>query len=323
MRAMQTDEHGGLRLRTDMATPEPGVGQVRVRVRATAVNRADLMQRAGSYPAPADAPADILGLEYAGEVDALGSCVKEVAVGQRVFGLVGGGSYAEYVVVPERALSPMPEGMSFEDAAALPEAFLTAYDAMVSQGGLSAGMCVLVHAAASGVGTAAVQIARAIGAQVIATARTEEKLAQVKALGADHVICVQDASFADRVLAVRPAGVDVVLELVGGNYVSEDLRAVAPLGRIVLVGLVGGRAAEIDLGLVLKKRARVMGTVLRARPLEEKIAIHQVLKRQLVPLFERGLLVPVIDQVLELADADTAHQRMKQNLGTGKLVLRV
>lgn len=323
MRAMVLVEGRGLELRTDVPTPEPGAGQVRVRVRATAVNRADLLQRAGAYPAPADAPADILGLEYAGEVDAIGPEVREVKVGAQVLGLVGGGSYAEYVVVPERALAPMPAGMSFEDAAAIPEAFLTAYDAMVSQAGLGAGMTVLVHAAASGVGTAAVQIAKAIGARVIATARSAEKLQLVSELGADVTIHVQDATFSERVLALAPGGVDVVLELVGGGYLAEDLRALAPLGRIVVVGLVGGRSAELDLGLLLRKRARVLGTVLRARPLEEKIAVHQLLRQRLVPLFERGELAPVVDQVLDLAEADRAHQRMQQNQGIGKLVLRV
>lgn len=323
MRAIVLGENGALALRADEPTPEPGAGQVRVRVRATAINRADLMQRAGSYPAPPDAPAHILGLEYAGEVDALGGGVHEVRVGQRVFGLVGGGSYAEYVVVPERALATMPDSLSFEDAAAMPEAFLTAYDAMVSQGGLTAGSWVLVHAAASGVGTAAVQIAKAIGARVIATARTEEKLEAVRKLGADAAICVQDAVFADAVRKATGGGVDVVLELVGGAYVPEDLRALNVLGRIVLVGLVGGRSADVDLGLLLRKRARLLGTALRSRPLEEKIAVHRVLQHQLAPLFAEQKLRPVIDRIMDLADVDAAHARMKSNEGIGKIVLRV
>lgn len=323
MRAMVTNADGTLELRDDVPTPEPGPDQVRVRVRATAANRADLLQRAGSYPAPPDAPPDILGLEYAGEVEAIGARVREVQVGAAVFGLVGGGSYAEYVVVPERALARMPEGMSFEDAAAIPEAFVTAYDAMVTQGELAAGMTVLVHAAASGVGTAAIQIAKALGARVIATARSAEKLQMCRELGADETICVQDASFADAVLALAPGGVDVVLELVGAAYVPEDLRALASCGRIVVVGLVGGRSAELDLGLLLRKRARLLGTVLRSRPLEEKIAVHQLLGARLVPLFARGELAPVVDRIYELAEADRAHEHMKQNLGIGKLVLRV
>ena len=312
---------GTLELR-DVPTPEPGVGQVRVRVRATAVNRADLLQRAGHYPPPPDAPTDILGLEYAGEVEALGPGVRELAVGQHVFGLVGGGSYAEAVVVPERALARMPERMSFEAAAAIPEAFVTAYDAMVTQAGLAAGDWALVHAAASGVGTAAVQLAKAVGARVVGTARTEGKLAAVKALGADVTLCVQNASFA-RAVHEACGGADVVLELVGGAYLAEDLRAVAPRGRIVVVGLVAGAEAELDLGLLLRQRAHVIGTVLRSRPLEEKIVAHRVLEQRLAPLFATGKLEPVIDRVFELADANRAHRRMKQNEGTGKIVLRV
>lgn len=323
MRAIVLVNPGKLELRTDVPTPEPGYAQVRVRVRATAVNRADLLQRAGAYPAPPDAPADILGLEYAGEVDALGPGVRELAIGQRVFGLVGGGSYAEYVVVPERALAQMPDGLSFEHAAAIPEAFLTAYDAMVSQGGLCAGEWALVHAAGSGVGTAGVQIAKAIGARVVATVRSKSKVEQVRALGADCVLHVQDALFADAVVKATGGGANVVLELVGGAYVPEDVRALAVRGRIVVVGLVGGRSAELDLGLVLRKRAHLLGTVLRSRPLEEKIAVHQILQQQLVPLFAEQKLKPVIDQILDLADADQAHLRMKSNAGTGKIVLRV
>ncbi len=323
MRAIVLLGSGTLELRTDVPTPEPGAGQVRVRIRATAVNRADLVQRAGSYPAPPDAPADILGLEYAGEIDALGDGVRELRVGERVFGLVGGGSYAEYVIVPERALARLPDAISFEHAAAIPEAFLTAYDAMVTQGGLCAGSWALVHAAGSGVGTAAVQIAKAIGARVVATVRSASKVEALRALGADHVLRVQDAVFAEAVVAATGGGADVVLELVGGAYLSEDLSAVAPRGRIVLVGLVGGRSAELDLGLVLRKRVQVLGTVMRSRQLEEKIALHQLLERQLVPLFAEQKLRPVIDTVLDLADADAAHQRMKSNESTGKIVLRV
>ena len=323
MKAMRVIEGGKLELQTDAPTPDPGAGQVRVRVRATALNRADLLQRAGQYPAPPDAPADILGMEYAGEVDAVGPGVRELQVGHRVFGLVGGGSYAEYVIVPERALSRLPAGMPFEEGAAIPEAFITAYDAMVLQGELRAGSVVLVQAAASGVGTAAVQIAKAVGAQVIATARSEAKLATVRALGADHTVHVQDACFAAAVTALAPNGVDVVLELVGGAYVAEDVKVVATLGRIVLVGLVAGRSVELDLGALLRKRARILGTVLRSRPLEEKIAAHRVLDACLVPLFAEGKLKPVIDRVMELADADAAHERMKQNAGIGKIVLRV
>lgn len=304
-------------------TPEPSRGEVRVRVRATAVNRADLIQRLGGYPAPPDAPPDIPGLELAGEVEALGPGVERLAVGDRVFGLVGGGAYAEQVVSHERALAKIPDGMSFEEAAAVPEAFMTAHDAMIGQAGLSGGETVLVHAVGSGVGTAAVQLARAHGALSIGTARTPEKLARAKALGLDAGVVASDGRFADAVRAVDPAGAHVVLELVGGGYLAEDLRCTRPLGRIVLVGLMAGARAELDLGLVLRKRLRVYGTVLRARPLEEKLAAMRTFEERVVPLFARGMLAPVIDTVLGLDQAAEAHARMAANVGFGKIVLRV
>lgn len=322
MRAMVMREGGELRL-AEVESPTPGISQVRVRVRATAVNRADLVQRAGKYPAPPLVPADILGLEYAGEIDALGPGVQGLALGQRVYGLVGGGSYAEHVVVHERAVAPMPANLSFEEAAAIPEAFLTAYDAMVLQAGLRAGEWVLVHAAASGVGTAALQIAKAVGARAIATVRSADKRARLLELGAEIALCVPDGAFAAPVLAAVPAGVEVVLELVGGGYLAEDLRAVALGGRIVLVGLVGGRNVDLDLGRLLTRRISVRGTVMRSRPIEEQIVVHQVLARQITPLIERGALSPVIDRVYELTEVEAAHQHMSDNLGFGKLVLRV
>lgn len=322
MRAIVLGEGGSLDER-EVQTPEPGIDQVRVRVRATAVNRADLVQRAGGYPAPPDAPADILGLEYAGEIDALGPGVTALAVGDRVFGLVGGGSYAEHVVVHQRALARMPRSLSFEQAAALPEACITAYDAMVVQARLGAGEWVLVHAAGSGVGTAALQIAKAIGARALATVRSASKAEALRALGAEAVLVVNDAQFAEQVYEHAPAGVQVVLELVGGAYVAEDLRAVCKKGRVVLVGLVGGRRAELDLGLLLQKRVELRGTVLRARPLEERILAHQLLQEHLLPLIEAGAIQPVIDRVMPLAEAAAAHERMRDNAGTGKIVLTV
>jgi putative PIG3 family NAD(P)H quinone oxidoreductase len=330
MRAIVITKPGGpevLELR-DVSTPEPAPGQVRVRVRASAVNRADLLQRLGAYPAPADAPKDIPGLEIAGEVDAVGSGVTELAMGDRVFGVVGGGAYAEAVVVHARTLARMPDGLDFTQAAAVPEAFVTAYDAMVLQGGLSAGDIVLVHAAGSGVGTAAIQIARAIGARSIGTARTEAKLARARELGMDHGLVPASGKNGPELAAkVRELsggrGVDVVLELVGGNYVPESLASLAEKGRLVLVGLLAGTRADIDLGLVLRRRLRVLGTVLRARPLEEKILAAQVLEHRLAPLFASGALRPVVDRVLPLEKAAEAHAYMAQNEGFGKVVLSI
>jgi len=323
MRAIAITKPGGPEVLAlvDRPKPEPSRGEVRVRVRATAINRADLLQRMGAYPAPADAPPDIPGLELAGEVDALGPGVERLALGDRVFGLVGGGSYAEAVVAHERTLARIPDGMSFEDAAAIPEAFITAHDALVGQAGLRGGETLLVHAVGSGVGTAAVQLGRALGVFVIGTARTPDKLERARALGLGAGVVPEGSKFAE---AVRKHGEpSVVLELIGGAYLDEDLRTVGVLGRIVLVGLLAGGRSELDLGALLRKRLRVFGTVLRARPLEEKIAAMRSFEAHVVPLLARGLITPVIDTVMDLDAAAAAHARMASNAGFGKIILRV
>ena len=323
MRAIAITKPGGPEVLTlvDRPRPEPSRGEVRIRVRATAINRADLLQRMGAYPAPADAPPDVPGLEFAGEVDGLGPGVERLAIGDRVFGLAGGGAYAEAVVAHERAVARIPDGMSFEDAAAVPEAFITAHDAIVGQAGLRGGETLLVHAVGSGVGTAAVQLGRALGVRVIGTARTADKLERAKALGLCAGVIPDGNKFAD---AVRKHGEpSVVLELIGGAYFDEDIRAVGVLGRIVLVGLLAGARSEVDLGGILRKRLRVFGTVLRARPLEEKIAAMRSFEAHVVPLLQRGLIKPVIDTVMDLDAAAAAHERMASNVGFGKIVLRV
>ena len=323
MRAIVITEFGGpevLALR-DVPVPVPQRGEARVRVRATAVNRADLVQRLGAYPAPPGVPKDIPGLEFAGEVDALGEGATGVAVGDRVFGLVGGGAYAEYVIVHSRELARIPDALSFTDAAAIPEAFLTAYDAIVTRGRLASGETLLVSAVGSGVGTAAVQIARAIGARSIGTARSEDKLARAKELGMDVGVVAKDGKFADAVLSAAPEGVDVVLELVGGDYVAEDVKCVALQGRIVLVGLMAGATANVDLRAVMFKRAEIHGTVLRSRPIEDKISAARVFARRVVPLVARGALRPVVDAVMPLEDAAKAHEIVGRNTTFGKVVL--
>ena len=322
MRAIAITKPGGpdVLALVERPLPEPSRGEVRIRVRATAINRADLLQRMGHYPAPSDAPPDIPGLEYAGEVEALGPGVERLAVGDRVFGLVGGGGYAEQLVAHERTVARIPDGLSFEHAAAVPEAFITAHDAIVGQAGLCGGETVLVHAVGSGVGTAAVQLGRALGAYVIGTARTADKLDRARALGMDAGVVAEGGKFAD---AVRKHGEPaVVLELIGGPYIDEDIRATQPLGRIVLVGLLAGGRTEVDLGGILRKRLRIFGTVLRARPLEEKIAAMRTFEAQVVPLLRRGLIAPVIDTVMDLDAAGAAHARMASNAGFGKIVLR-
>jgi putative PIG3 family NAD(P)H quinone oxidoreductase len=326
MRAIVIREPGGpevLELR-DVPTPEPSRGEVRVRVRGTAVNRADLLQRMGMYPAPPGSPRDIPGIEMAGEVDAVGDDVTELARGDRVFGILGGGGYAEYAVVHARTLARIPERMTFTDAAAVPEAFLTAWDAMVDQARLAAGETVLVHAAGSGVGTAALQIAKALAARSIGTVRTESKVAQLRSLGHGETIVVDGGSFADAVLArTQDRGVDVVVELVGGAYVAQDMRCLAPRGRIVVVGLMAGTRSDVDLATLMYKRAEIRGTVLRSRPLEEKILAAIALDRHLAPLFATGALRPVVDRVLPLAQAAEAHRIVASNETFGKVVLEV
>jgi putative PIG3 family NAD(P)H quinone oxidoreductase len=324
MRTIVVSRFGGPEVLTllERDRPEPARGEVRVRVRAAGVNRADIVQRIGRYPAPSDAPPDVLGLEFAGEVESLGPAATAWKVGDRVFGLVGGGAYAEALVTHERLLAAVPAGMSFTDAAAAPEAFITAYDAMIVQGKLAMGETVLVHAAGSGVGTAAIQLACLSGAHSIGTARSEGKLERARELGLDHGIAVTGPVFANEVKRLTGGrGVNVVLELVGGAYVPEDLASVASEGRIILVGLMAGASATLDLGTVLRQRVMVRGTVLRSRPLEQKLDAMQAFARHVVPLLAKGALKPVVDRVLPLADAAAAHTYVEQNQSFGKVIL--
>jgi NADPH2:quinone reductase len=251
----------------------------------------------------------------------VGAGVVERKVGERVFGLAGGGGYAEQIVVPARAVARMPDHLSFTDGAAVPEAFITAWDAAVTQAHLGAGETLLIHAVGSGVGTAAVQIARAIGARSIGTARSGDKLERARALGLDVGVAAVDGKFAAQVL--QTGAPDVILDLIGGAYLAEDLACVAPRGRIALVGLLAGARADLDLRAMLSRRVHIFGTVLRARPLEEKIAAVQEFARHVVPLLERQLLRPVIDRVFPLAAAGQAHTHMASNEGFGKVVLEV
>lgn len=308
----------------EVPTPEPQRQEVRVKVKATAVNRADVIQRMGRYAAPPDCPATIPGLEFAGVVDAIADGVDGFDLGDRVFGLIGGGSYAQYVTVHHRTLARIPDNLTFEEAAAIPEAFVTAYDAMVTQCKLSAGEWVLIHAVGSGVGTAAVQIAEAIGARSIGTSRTNEKLDKVREFGISHGLLVKEPVFAEEVKSITGgAGVHVVLELVGGSYVAEDLECVATKGRIIVVGLLAGAKVDFNLGKLLTKRVNMRGTTLRARPIEEKIAAGQLLEQNIAPLVESEKLRPVIDKIYDLADASKAHSYMESDDNFGKIVLKV
>lgn len=325
MRAARTVELSGpegLRIE-DVPSPVPGPDEIRVKVKATALNRADLLQTMGLYPAPPGVPADIPGLEYSGEVAAVGARVTRWKAGDRVMGLVAGGAWAEELVTHERETLAMPAGLSFSDAAAIPEAFTTAWDALVLQGGMGVGSKVLIHAVASGVGTAALQLARVFGAHAIGTGRNAQKLERAKALGLPHAVLVsKDApGFAAEVKKLSGGGVDVVLDLVGGDWVPETIDALAPKGTLMLVGLVAGASAEVPLRTVLGKRLRVIGTTLRARPLEEKIAVAREFEKRVVPLFGTGALKPIVDAVLPMTELQPALARLASNDTFGKLVL--
>lgn len=306
----------------EVDAPQVERGEVRVRVKATSVNRADVMQRLGHYPAPSDCPQHIPGLEFAGIVDDIADGAGDWKLGDRVFGLCGGGAYADYVVVHGRTLAPIPESFSFAQAAAIPEVFITAYDALVSQMRLVSGDTVLISAVGSGVGTAAVQIVKALGARSIGTSRTKEKLVQAKELGLDDGIVVKDAKFAEEVINLTfGKGVDLVLELTGGPYVAEDIACLAPKGRLIVVGLVAGSKANVNLGKVLSSRLEIKGTTLRRRPLEEKIEVTNVFVKQLLPFFNKGLLKPVIAETFKLENAAEAHHFMQADKNFGKVVL--
>lgn len=306
----------------EVETPQPERGEVRVQVKATSVNRADVMQRLGKYPAPSDCPQDIPGLEFAGVVDAIGDGAGDWKKGDRVFGLCGGGAYAEYVVVHGRTIAPIPANLSFSEAAAIPEVFITAYDALVSQMRLVPGDNVLISAVGSGVGTAAVQIVKALGARSIGTSRTQEKLDQAKELGMDDGILVGDGKFSEQVLKLTGGrGVDLVLELTGGAYVEEDIDCLAAQGRLIVVGLVAGAKANVNLGKVLSSRLEIKGTTLRRRPLEEKIQVTNVFAKQILPLFEKGLLKPIIAETFKLENAAEAHHFMQADKNFGKVIL--
>jgi len=306
----------------ERAVRAPGPGEVRVKVAAAGLNRADVLQRRGGYAAPAGAPADVLGLEYAGTVEAVGEGVSSPAAGERVMGIVAGGGMCEHLVVHAREAVPVPGRLDLPQAAAIPEVFFTAWDALFEQADLRPGASLLVHAVGSGVGTAAIQIARAIGATSIGTSRSADKLARCQELGLDHGIVVgSEPAFAAEVEALSPGGADVILDAVGGAYLGENARCLAPRGTLVALGLLGGATGALPLGLLLRKRARIVGTVLRGRPLEEKIALARRFAREALPLFARGVLRPVIDQVLPMTEIAAAHRAMEEDRTFGKIVL--
>lgn len=306
----------------EVETPQPVGDWVRVRVRAAGLNRADLAQRAGFYPAPAGSPSDIPGMEFAGEVDAMGPFATRWKVGQRVMGIVGGGGQAEYVLVHEGMLIEIPENLDFVQAASIPEVFITAHDALFSQAALQMGERLLVHAAGSGVGTAAIQIAKAVGATVYGTSRTASKLERAKQLGLD--VGLADTNFAAEIKQLTHGeGVHVVLDFVGANYMQQNLESLTAWGRLVFLATLGGSNANVDLGMVMAKRLRISGCTLRSRTLEEKLRATRLFATQVVPLFANATIVPVVEEVFPLRDIANAHVQMAENRNFGKLVLRI
>ncbi|MGB9753420.1 MAG: NADPH:quinone oxidoreductase [Roseiflexus castenholzii] len=304
----------------DAPDPTPGPDELLVRVRATAVNRADLLQRRGVY-APPPGASPILGLELAGEVV---TPTGQWRAGDRVMAVVTGGGYAELAVVPAGMAMRIPENLSFEEAAAIPEAFLTAFLNMFTLSALQAGETVLIHAGASGVGTAAIQLARVAGARVFATAGSAEKLALCRELGAELVINYREESFAMRVLeATGGRGVDLILDFVGAPYWQQNTAALALDGRLQLIGFLGGSTGQIDLGPIMTKRLRVTGATLRRTPLSQKIALTADFVAFAHDRLARGELRPIIDTIYPLRNAAEAHRVMEANRNAGKLVLRV
>ena len=316
----------GLEVRDVSDAPRAIAERVRVRVRAAGLNRADILQRLGRYPAPPGYPQDIPGLEFAGEVVEVGEEVRGWKVSDRVFGITGGCAQAEFVTVPESTLAEIPPNLDWAEAASIPEVFMTAHDALFTQCRLQMGERVLIHAAGSGVGTAASQLVNAAGAIAYGTSRTADKLQRAKEFGlTDSVVVAKDSSeFAEAVKRwTNDAGVDVILDLVGAKYLKANLESLALKGRLIFVGTTSGAKAEIDYAVVMRKRLRIMGTSLRTRSIEEKSTATRLFAQHVGPLLASGKVRPVIDRVFPMEQVRAAHQRIESNESFGKVVLTI
>lgn len=315
----------GLEIREVPNAAPAALDRVRVRVRAVGLNRADILQRMGRYPAPPGYPQDIPGIEFAGEVSEVGDEVRRWKVGDRVFGIIGGGGQAQYVTVHESALAPIPPNLDWAEAAAVPEVFMTAHDALFTQCGLQLGERVLIHAAGSGVGTSAIQLVRSAGAIAYGTSRTADKLEKAKEFGLTEAVVATDPMiFAEAVKRwTNGSGVEVVLDLVGAAYLKANLDSLASKGRLIFVGTTSGSKAEIDFSIAMSKRLRIMGTALRTRSLEEKATATRLFTQHVVPLLASGAVRPVIDKVFQMDDVRAAHQRIESNESFGKVVLTI
>lgn len=323
MKALRITQPGGpdvLKVE-DVPTPAIGSNDVLVRVRAAGLNRADTLQRRGHYPPPPGYPEDIPGMEYAGEIEAIGAEVRNLHVRQRVFGLTGGGAQAEFTAIPERLAIPTPPELSDIEAGGIPEVYITAHDALFTNASLAPGETVLVHAIGSGVGLAALQIAKAFNCRVIGTSRSAEKLVRAKELGLDETIDPSAHPFDEVVLQLTDGrGVDVVIDFVGAEYLERNLNALALKGRCVFVSTLSGQNAPISMGVVMRKRLRLVGTMLRGRTVDEKVAATSAFVNQVLPLLTDGTIKVPIDCVFPLADAPAAHRYMEENKNFGKIV---
>jgi len=325
MKAVYIKEFGGVENLEMHEVPDPPKAQnsqVLVRVRAAGLNRADLLQRKGFYPPPPGYSPNIPGMEFAGEVTGIGSEVSRWKTGDRVFGITAGEAQAEYLLTDESLLARMPDNLDFDQAAAVPEVFITAHDAVFTQCKLKADEWLLIHAVGSGVGLAGLQLAKAYGAHVAGTSRTRNKLDRCKEFGLDLALLTLEPKFAGAVKQASGTGANVVLDLVGGNYFPESLDSLAMKGRLIIVGLTAGRKSEFDLGMALSKRAHITGTMLRGRSTEEKAAAIQNFVEDVVPLLESGAVRPNVDRMFPVDEIQEAHRYLESNESFGKVVLR-
>ena len=333
MKAVYMKEFGGaenLEIR-EVENPAPAQGkEVTVNVKAAALNRADILQRQGFYPAPKGFPERILGLEFAGEVAQIGAAVTDYKIGDRIFGITAGGAQAEFLLTEESLLAKIPDNLSFAEAAAIPEAFITAHDAVFTLGNLQKNETLLIHAVGSGVGLAALQLAKAKNIVTFGTSRTADKLVKCDKLGLDHGIVAnadlrddQNAGYFAEIIEHQNngKGVDVILDLVGAKYFAANLASLNQKGRLILVGLTGGTKTEFNLGLALSKRAKIIGTVLRSRPTEEKAEATRAFIKEVLPLLAAGKVKPNLDKVFPVEAVKEAHERLESNASFGKIVL--
>lgn len=326
MKAVYVKEFGGaenLEIREVENPAKPNDTQVLINVRAAALNRADILQRKGFYPAPEGYPERILGLEFAGEVAEIGEAVTGYKIGDRVFGITAGGAQAEFLLTDASLLASIPDNLSFTEAAAVPEAFIAAHDAIFTQGKLQENETLLVHAVGSGVGLAALQLAKAKNIKTIGTSRTADKLEKCKEFGLDEAVLSDEAGSFSTVIREKTngKGVNVILDLVGAAYFAANLESLNQKGRLILVGLTSGAKAEFNLGLALSKRAQIIGTVLRPRSVEEKAEATRGFIEEVLPLFSAGKIKPNIDEVFPIENVRQAHEYLESNQSFGKIVL--